>query len=127
MPSIFPHACKAPGCPGITRERYCEKHKHLEQDAKRQYDQERGTAAERGYGARWQKARLGFLRHHPLCAECERRGLVTAATVVDHNEPHRGDMARFWDPTNWQSLCTPCHNVKTAREDGAFGNQRKDG
>lgn len=46
---------------------------------------------------------------------------MVAATIVDHKVPHKGDKALFWDSTNWQSLCKPCHDRKTAREDGGFG------
>ena len=82
----------------------------------------RETAAERGYGYRWQKAREGWLRSHPLCVHCEREGRVVAATDVDHIKPHRGDMALFWDSeNNWQSLCHSHHSLKTATEDGGFG------
>lgn len=76
---------------------------------------ERATSAARGYGSRWQKARAGWLRSHPLCRMCEARGRVTPATVVDHITPHRGDMALFWDRGNWQSLCAPCHDIDKAR------------
>lgn len=81
----------------------------------------RATTAERGYGARWQKARAAFLAQHPLCAQCAKENRVTAATVVDHVIPHKGDEALFWDQEgNWAALCAKCHNVKTSRE-GAFG------
>jgi len=66
-----------------------------------------------------------YLAEHPLCVKCEAEGRVTAATVVDHKEPHRGDYDRFWDESNWQSLCSYHHNLKTATEDGAFGNYAK--
>ncbi len=79
-------------------------------------DERRGSAAERGYGWRWQKARAAWLRVHPLCASCEKEGRTTAARVVDHVVPHRGDRKLFWDKENWQSLCTPCHDRKTAEE-----------
>jgi len=65
------------------------------------------------------------LFEHPLCASCERVAQVTAATVVDHIVPHRGDPGLFWDEANWQSMCKPCHDAKTAGEDGGFGNVRK--
>lgn len=83
----------------------------------------RETAAQRGYDSRWQKARAGYLRSHPLCVHCERRGRVVAANEVDHVVPHKGDMVLFWDNTNWQSLCKPCHSLKTATEDGGFGRK----
>jgi 5-methylcytosine-specific restriction protein A len=81
----------------------------------------RATAAERGYGYRWQQARAAFLAANPLCRECEKEGRVTEATVVDHIIPHKGDETLFWDEAgNWQSLCVQHHNEKTAKE-GAFG------
>lgn len=77
------------------------------------------TAAQRGYGYRWQQARERFLHAHPLCCYCERQGWVTAATVVDHIVAHQGDQELFWDQANWQPLCKPCHDsVKKAEEAG---------
>ncbi|MFG0454503.1 HNH endonuclease [Shewanella mangrovisoli] len=72
-------------------------------------DDKRKTA-ERGYGGRWQKARETFLKRNPLCCFCEQKGIITAATVVDHKTPHKGDQALFWDTNNWQPLCKPCHD-----------------
>jgi hypothetical protein len=40
--------------------------------------------------------------------------------VVDHIVPHGGDQTLFWDAANHQTLCEPCHNRKTATEDGGF-------
>lgn len=68
------------------------------------------TTAARGYGSRWQKARLTFLRANPLCVMCQERGQLTPATVVDHIIPHRGDQAIFWDSSAWQALCREHHN-----------------
>lgn len=119
MPSKPKRPCAYPRCPILTTERFCDN--HAKQQAKR-YDQERGTAAQRGYDARWRKARLRFLRQNPLCVECQRHGKLTPATVVDHIRPHKGDPVLFWDSeNNWQALCATCHNRKTAREDGGFG------
>jgi len=81
----------------------------------------RENAAARGYTYRWQKVSAGWLRSHPLCAHCEAAGRIKAASEVDHIVPHKGDMAIFWDNTNWQSLCHSCHSTKTATEDGGFG------
>jgi len=81
-----------------------------------QFDR-RPKTAERGYGGKWQRARVAFLMAHPLCVFCEARGIVSVATVVDHIVPHRGDMALFWDRGNWQPLCKLCHDsVKQSRE-----------
>lgn len=75
----------------------------------------RGSSAARGYGGRWQKARSTFLQQHPLCRNHESRGLVVAATVVDHIVPHRGDQKLFWDTSNWQALCKQCHDSDKQR------------
>ena len=76
------------------------------------------TSTQRGYGYKWQKAREGYLRSHPLCVMCEAQGRVTVATVVDHIKPHRGDRALFWDSkNNWQSLCATHHSADKQREE----------
>ena len=88
---------------------------------KKYYERDRASAAKRGYGGRWRKASKRFLRDNPLCAECLRRGKTQAAEVVDHIVPHKGDMKKFWDEENWQSLCIPDHNAKSPRERGGGG------
>ena len=35
--------------------------------------------------------------------------------LVDHIEPHKGDMALFWDQDNWQSGCQWHHDVVKKR------------
>src|SRR5690606_30097409 len=70
------------------------------------------TTAERGYGARWQKARRTFLSRpeNVLCRRCKDAGLTELATVVDHRVPHRGDQELFWNTDNWDPLCRRCHD-----------------
>lgn len=79
------------------------------------------SAAQRGYGHKWRSARTDYLRAHPLCVYCQRVGRTTAADVVDHITPHRGDMSLFWSRSNWQSLCSNCHNTVKAGEERADG------
>lgn len=75
------------------------------------------TSSQRGYDYRWQKARERYLEEHPLCAYCEKIGRTTAARIVDHIVPHRGDRELFWNQANWQPLCKTCHDsVKQAEE-----------
>ena len=66
-------------------------------EVKRALDRQRPSAARRGYGPRWRRARAAFLAQHPLCAACRAQGRVVPATVVDHVVPHRGDQRLFWD------------------------------
>jgi len=103
--------CRHAGCPALTVSGYCPSHQPSVA--------QRPSAAERGYDARWHKARKQYLRDHPVCVRCG-----NLATDVDHVIPHRGDLNLFWDQGNWQALCGLCHRQKTAREDGAFGNPR---
>lgn len=68
----------------------------------------RKTSNERGYNYRWQQERKRYLIDNPFCVHC--LPLYVAATVVDHIVPHKGDDVLFWDMTNWQALCKPCHD-----------------
>lgn len=113
--------CPKTGCQIITTGGCCEVHSVSVQKA----DKDRGTAAKRGYGSQWRKARAGFLRKNQLCVQCKEQGLIVGATVVDHIKPHKGDKVLFWDRLNWQPLCKPHHDAKTAREDGGFANARR--
>lgn len=78
---------------------------------------EKRNSHERGYGVAWQRARRGYLMSHPLCVMCTAEGLTTAAEVVDHIKPHRGDQGLFWDQSNWQSLCKQHHDSDKARQE----------
>lgn len=70
-------------------------------------------------GRAWMVRRGRWLSEHPLCLHCEQVGRVSAAEEVDHIVPlHLGGAD---DETNYQSLCSPCHKAKTAREAAARG------
>lgn len=82
------------------------------------------TTTERGYDGKWEKARVVYLRRHPICVMCEAVGIFEPSTVVDHKVPHRGDMVLFWDRTNWQALCATHHNRDKQRsEQDAMGSE----
>lgn len=119
MPYKSFKTCLHPGCPELVQSGYCDKHK---KDTKN-YDSNRGTAAQRGYDSRWRKYRINFLNKNPLCVECLKEGRYVPATVVDHIKAHKGNKKLFWDPMNHQALCKQCHDKKTVREDGGFGNR----
>ena len=74
------------------------------------YDALRGSSADRGYGYRWQQARLRHLEANPLCVMCASEGRVVEAQVVDHIKPHKGNQTLFWSASNWQSLCKRHHD-----------------
>ena len=112
--------CKHPGCPEVTREGWCPKHKPKYQRG--------ASAAYHGWYLLpiWKdRLRPNQLLREPFCRECARRGIRTTATVVDHVQPHCGDWAKFIDPGNHQSLCKSCHDRKTALEQAAERGQKR--
>ncbi len=90
-------------------------HQPTRQQQARQHDRQRGSARERGYNVRWEKARLTFLARAPLCIGCEAVGRIEPARIVDHVVPHDGDSERFWDTSMWQGCCKWHHDVVKQR------------
>jgi hypothetical protein len=64
----------------------------------------------------WKDFRAGYLQHHPWCVKCEARGERVRAAVVDHVNPHRGDVRLFWKGP-FQGLCHPHHSGAKQREE----------
>lgn len=96
------------------------------------------SSTQRGYGYKWQQARAEYLAQHPFCAyclrdagiatqdmdvvvgECARKNIPSPfASLVDHIEPHRGDMKLFWNRRNWQPLCDTHHSSDKQREEAS--------
>lgn len=125
MPNRAMRICKYPGCSELVGSGYCVKHQAIKEQQAKKFDKERGTSSERGYGSKWRKYRLQFLREHPICEcnECKKLNRILLATVVDHIIPHKGDCKLFWDSNNHQAMAKRCHDRKTAKEDGGFGNK----
>lgn len=112
MPVRAPRPCAHPGCGRLVQGTRCDE--HSKELATGRYEA-RETANQRGYNYRWQKARKKYLADNPICLDCSAKGRISAATVVDHVIPHRGNCALFWDTDNWQPLCVACHTRKTAK------------
>lgn len=81
-------------------------------------DADRPSPQARGYDATWRELRAQWLALHPDCVDCG-----DPATLVDHIISIRKAPQRRLDPTNFASMCGPCHGRKTARVDGSFGRQ----
>lgn len=94
---------------GETCER-CGKSTKRDQKA---YDELRGSASERGYNHAWNVFAADYKRRHPLCADCEDKGLTVAVEEVDHVIPlsERPDLK--FDERNLRGRCKPCHVRKT--------------
>lgn len=70
---------------------------------------------------RWRKERVSYLKEYPLCVECMKEDKVSAAVILDHrvniaSVPIADREEKFWDKSNWQGLCKPCHNSKSGKE-----------
>ncbi len=116
MAQAIPHPCAESGCPRLVTTARCPEHTG---QTRQRYDQQRGSAAARGYDRRWEKFRIWFLRRHPVCeirTHCNGDG----ASEVDHKVPLVDGGARL-DEANCQGACKPCHSAKTARENRGFG------
>lgn len=124
MPARPLQLCRQHGCRTLTRERggRCEAHRReLEHEYNQVGDDDR-KATKRFYaGLRWRKLRQWILEMRPLCAECQRAGVLRPATEVDHITPRseRPDLA--YDQDNLQGLCRSCHSAKTMREKNRGG------
>ena len=122
MPHRAARPCRYPGCPELVRgeDRYCEEHRQQDQA---DYDAQRGSAAARGYGARWRRLRLMYLAAHPLCADPD--GIHAEDSVlVSSNEVHHIVSKRKGGTdamSNLQALCKPCHSRATSREGKKWG------
>ena len=96
----------------------------------RQTKQERGRLADRRRDERredrgwydlaiWRKRiRPQQLAREPLCQRCLPRGLIVAASVVNHMGGHGGEWTRFINGP-FESLCAPCHDGEVQREESA--------
>ncbi len=87
-------------------------------ERRRDADARRGSAASRGYDGNWRRVRLAFLKAHPLCVFCRAAGRVEAATVADHVVAVVDAPERRLDWSNLRALCKPCHDRRTATEQG---------
>lgn len=110
--------CSHPGCSNLTQSARCEYHEAIK------HKQRERTHYHAWYSSRrWRILRTKWLSLHPFCVRCIVNGNVVIATIADHIRPHKGDTKLFYDTDNLQSLCKRCHDIKTAKEDGGFGNK----
>lgn len=113
--------CSRPGCPNLTDAGRCE-------ECRRQADQQRGTAAQRGYDSTWQRTRAAYLRSHPRC-ECDDcqalpYGQRPTAVDVDHIDGLGPKGPRGHDPTNLRAMAHAHHSRRTARDQPGGWNAR---
>lgn len=120
--------CNKAGCRNLTRDRYCDEHKEILTQSKRERDKhydkyKRDKEAAKFYSSKaWQVLREQALtRDLGLCQHCLANKELTSAEEVDHILP----VKFFWeyrlDIDNLQALCHQCHSIKTKQDKKEYG------
>lgn len=109
-----PRFCKHPGCNALVFTGYCDQHQAKQaqayKDSQRSYNDRRAETDRLYKTEKWRKLSVRFRKLNPLCVECERKGLVRHADLVDHIKPVKEHPELFHDWRNLRSLCQRCHN-----------------
>lgn len=113
--------CRETHCPNM---RPCPLHPDPVSTYKQRVDDERPSAARRGYDSKWRKYRDTYLSTPRVCA-CGCGETVTKENgMVDHIVPVKSaNDQNFWRPSNHQAMIRAHHSRKTASRDGGFGNK----
>ena len=103
--------CNFPGCAALVESGRCEKHS---KQIQRQYDKQRGSSSERGYGSRWARYSKWFLsQSENVFCKLQLPGCTNLSECTDHIDPPDGpNDPRFWDRKNHQGSCLHCNSVK---------------
>lgn len=118
--------CREFGCSNLTKEIYCEEHKHIQMENERnrykQYNQYRDPVLVKFYNSKeWRALRdYVMMTHNYLCVQCP----LTPAEEVDHIIPIRVDWSLRLTISNCQPLCHACHRKKTAEDVKKYGRGR---
>jgi len=100
--------CVAPGCGVLVPRGRCTLHARVKEQQRPNREVRRWY-----YRERWKRERQRVLVDAGYtCAHC---GVITPALEIDHIVKHEGDLELFWNATNLQALCSPCHTRKTKR------------
>lgn len=110
MPKSPKRPCNHQGCPALTNDAYCEKHR--KQTAREYNTNVRDQELHKFYNSKqWRDIRKEvLLRDLYTCITCGQR-----AEIVDHIVEIKDGGCRTCKD-NLQSLCRACHNTKTKQE-----------
>lgn len=98
---------------------YCRPCKARSVARKKLKEQERPTAAERGYDKDWRRVRGAYIKAHPTC---EQRGCQSRTEEVHHMKPLREGGERLkW--SNLMGLCSYHHKKHEANYNRGEGGR----
>lgn len=121
MPSAAARPCRHHGCGILSRDGsgFCQTHKS---DVKKASNFTKQLSRHvRGYGSAWEKLRIVILRRDGgLCQVCKAGDRLNPGEIVDHIKPKTEGGTD--DPENLQTICKPCHTMKTALESARGGH-----
>lgn len=104
--------CSATDCAELVPSGRCDA-------CRRRAEQKRGSAAARGYDARWVRRSAAYLRRHPFCV-LRLPGCTLLATEADHYPVDKRTLLAQGVPDpdadhRLRALCHHCHSLETAR------------
>lgn len=105
------------------RESYCNEHKELKYESKKQYDRRRYSndkQVRQTYNKKiWKKdIRNNVLRRdNYVCRYCEAKGIIKKATLVDHFISVRDAYEDRYNEANLYASCDRCNTVKQSDEE----------
>lgn len=115
MPISAKTPCRHAGCRALVdKPGHCDQHRKESFKAQKQSASDDYKERNRFYQrSAWKRVRLAHLQDEPLCRSCRKAGRLAEAKIVDHIIPITDGGDEYAD-VNLQSLCTSCHNTKTA-------------
>ena len=123
MPYSPKKPCRHPGCPELTHDTFCDKHRREDNRIYNQY--KRDVLSKTFYKtSQWLKIRKTKLQQSPICEECKKNGTIVVGKIVDHIVPIKQG-GEPYDMDNLQTLCWSCHSRKSIQEGSRFGVQTR--
>ena len=89
----------------VDGERFCEE--HLREENRRYERYQRDPATRKRYGRAWRTIRDNYVKSHPFCEECYKRGVLVDTQEVHHWLPLKDGGTH--DEVNLVALCKSCH------------------
>lgn len=120
MPKKPKKPCACPGCPNLTDDTYCDKHKGMMSKRYERYSRDKHHGE--NYGKAWRKIRRAYVESHPLCEKCLEEGRYVKVEEVHHIVPVSEGGTN--DADNLMSLCRNCH-AKIHAEMGTRNHNKK--